>query len=137
MSIHEKKRMATSKAEEVLTQSDALFRALIDKSSDIIVLANAEGMLTYISSSITHIMGYSPEALLGRPALGLVHPDDLALMQQVSAAIRQSPGTSLRAEYRLQCMDGSWRWFEGVGTNLLDDLQVGAIIGNFRDITER
>lgn len=89
MPIHGKKRMATSKAEEVLTQSNALFRALIDKSSDIIVLANEEGMLTYVSSSITHIMGYSPEELVGSPALGLVHPDDLAVMHQVSGAIRQ------------------------------------------------
>ena len=61
MSIFGKKRIVPSKAQEVLTQSDRLFRALIDKSSDIIVLANAEGTLTYSSSSITHIMGYTPE----------------------------------------------------------------------------
>ena len=82
-------------------------------------------------------MGYRPEELVGSDALALVHPDDLPMMQQVSEAIRQSPGKSVSAEYRLRCKDGSWRWFEGVGTNLLDDPRVGAIVGNFRDITER
>jgi PAS domain-containing protein len=101
MSILGKKRIVPSKAQEVLTQSDRLFRALIDKSSDIIVLANAEGTLTYSSSSITHIMGYTPEELVGTDSLALVLRDDLAKMQQVSEALRQSPGTSLKAEYRI------------------------------------
>ena len=137
MSILGKKRIVPSRAQEVLAQSDALFRALVDKSSDIMVLANAEGTLTYVSSSITRIMGYRPEELVGSDSLALVHPDDLPMMQQVSEAIHGTPGKSVSAEYRLRCKDGSWRWFEGVGTNLLDDPQVGAVVGNFRDITER
>src|SRR6266702_6422836 len=51
--------------------------------------------------------------------------------------IGQSPGKSLSAEYRLCCKDGSWRWFEGSGTNLLHVPGIEAIVGNFRDVTER
>jgi two-component system, OmpR family, phosphate regulon sensor histidine kinase PhoR len=137
MSINEQKHFVTSKAEEVLKQSDALFRALIENSSDIVVLINVEGIVTYVSPSITPIMGYTPEKIVGKHALVLVHPDDLDRMQILFQGIFQSPGKSLRAKYRLRCQDGSWRWFEGVGTNLLDDPQAGAIVGNFRDITER
>jgi PAS domain S-box-containing protein len=74
---------------------------------------------------------------MGCSALVIVHPDDLLMMQQVLGGILQSPGSSLSAEYRLRCKDGSWRWFEGRGTNLLHDPDVGAIVGNFRDITQR
>ena len=137
MSIDEQKRSASPRAEEVLKQSETLFRALIENSSDILVLLNVQGLVTYVSPSITHIMGYTPGEILGRYALDLVHPDDLDHMQQLFQHIFQFPGKSLRAEYRLRCADGSWRWFEGVGTNLLADPEVGAIVGNFRDIAER
>src|SRR5205807_4536786 len=36
---------------------------------------------------------------------------------------------------RLRCKDGSWRWFEGNGTNLLRVPGIGAIIGHFHDIS--
>jgi len=58
-------------------------------------------------------------------------------MQWVLGEIRRSPGKSLRAEYRLRSKDGSWRWFEGSGTNLLQVPGIGAIVGTFRDITKR
>ena len=41
------------------------------------------------------------------------------------------------AEFRLRHADGTWRTIEAVGQNLLSDPSVGAIIANYRDITER
>ncbi len=58
-------------------------------------------------------------------------------MQNLFRGILQSPGKSLHAEYHLQCQDDSLHGFEGVETNLLDEPQGEAIIGKFRDITER
>jgi PAS domain S-box-containing protein len=40
-------------------------------------------------------------------------------------------------EYRFRHKDGSWRWLESIGTNLLDDPDVGEFVVNSRDITER
>ena len=47
------------------------------------------------------------------------------------------PGERVTAQYRLRHKDGSWRWVEAVGTNLLDDPSVKAIVVNHRDITEQ
>src|SRR4051812_45184044 len=52
-------------------------RPYIEKCSDIVAFINAEQKVTYISPSITSIMGYSPEEIVGCYALALVHPDDL------------------------------------------------------------
>lgn len=137
MSTTDRNSIVHLNAQETLIQNGALFRALIENSSDIIVLLNDQGLVTYISPSITPVMGYSAEGLLGHHALELVHPDDLERMQHLFVDVLHSPRQSLRTEYRLQCQNGSWRWFDGVWTNLLDDPQVEAIVGNFRDITER
>lgn len=47
------------------------------------------------------------------------------------------PGTSRRVEFRFRHKDGSWRHFEGIGNNLLEDPVVEGIVVNSRDITER
>ncbi|HEV8538630.1 MAG TPA: PAS domain S-box protein, partial [Bacteroidota bacterium] len=44
---------------------------------------------------------------------------------------------SVTVVYRFRHQDGSWRWMEGVGTNMLDEESVRAIVVNTRDITER
>ena len=39
-------------------------------------------------------------------------------------------------EFRVKHADGSWRWIEAVGKNLLDDPAVGGVVVNYRDITD-
>jgi PAS domain S-box-containing protein len=118
-------------------RSDKLFRVLIEQSSDIVVLTNAEGLIMYISPSVTPIMGYTPDELIGRCALAFIHNEDLALIQERLKELVRTPGQRMRVEYRLRCKDGSWRWFESAATNLLHEAGVEAIVKNFRDITER
>ncbi len=66
-----------------------------------------------------------------------VHPDELEYTRQRLNDLLGHPGEVITVEYRLRHKDGSWRWMEGTATNLLHDLVIGAIVVNFRDITER
>ena len=52
-------------------------------------------------------------------------------------AILDGPGASASAQYRIRRKDGSWLWMEGTATNHLDESAIGAIVGNYRDISER
>jgi len=47
------------------------------------------------------------------------------------------PYSAATAEYRYRHADGSWRYLEAVGRNLLDDEAVRGIVVNYHDITER
>jgi PAS domain S-box-containing protein len=123
--------------EEVLRHNQQRSRPHIENCSDIVTFINAEQKVTYVSPSITAIMGYSPEEIVGYHALALVHPDDLNALQRLLGELEQTPGKSLSAKSRLRCKDGSWRWFEGTGTNLLHVPTIEAIIGTFHEITER
>jgi PAS domain S-box-containing protein len=117
--------------------SAACFRALIERSFDALALIGADGIILYASPSTSRILGYTPAELVGRPALESMHPDDLPRMAELFAQLVQSPGRSITSPYRYRHKDGSWRWLEGTGTNLLGEPAVRAIVANYRDITEQ
>lgn len=114
-----------------------LFRALIEKGTDGIALCNADANITYISPSTKQILGYEIDEMLGHSPWEYMHPDDLQRMQMVFLDIVSTSGNVGKAEWRKRHKDGSYRWLEGVGTNLLDDPAVNAVVVNFRDITEK
>ena len=113
-----------------LRASEQHFRALIEKSSDAIVLVDTNGELLYVSPSTKRLLGYTPEELIGHSAFELIHPEDRETVVQALAAIVQEPGKGPKVEFRARHQNGSWRWIEGIGTNLLEDPNVGAIVGN-------
>jgi PAS domain S-box-containing protein len=130
--ITERKR-----AEETVRISEARFRSLISNATDIITILDADGVIHYQSPPIERILGYHREELLGRNAFELVHPDDRLATWAVFEQALADPTLEPTVEFRFQHSDGSWRWLESTGTNLLDDPNVGGFVVNSRDITER
>jgi diguanylate cyclase (GGDEF)-like protein/PAS domain S-box-containing protein len=124
-------------AEEALRKSRARFRSLIQNSSDIITLLEVDGTIRYESPSIERILGYEPEELVGENVFDYVHPEDLERVLEVLAEGLADPKLRPSVEYRFRHKDGSWRWLESIGANLLDDPDVGELVVNSRDITER
>jgi len=117
--------------------SEGRFEALVHEASDIIVVADTSGRLTYVSPAFERILGLSASAFRIESATDLMHPADLAGMQARSLEIRSASGHGMRAELRLRHADGSWRWFEVKVTNHLENPRVCGIVGNLHDITER
>src|SRR2546429_448594 len=72
-----------------------------------------------------------------RSDFDLVHPDDRARALDLFGELMQRPGDLVRTELRALHKDGSWRHLEAVGVNRLDDASIGAIVVNYRDITDR
>jgi PAS domain S-box-containing protein len=75
--------------------------------------------------------------MVGDDNLHRIHPDDRAHVQAAYASLFAAPGTRASATYRIRHRDGSWRWFESFGANMLSDPCVAGIIVNSRDVTER
>ncbi len=125
------------RAEAELRDSEKRFRALIEYSSDEVSLITADGRLLYESPSASPTLGYTPNQFLGQDMFQLVHPDDLERVRGQFARLTQEPGRHLRDQFRLRHSSGEWRWMEAVGTNLLTESAVQAIVINYHDITER
>jgi PAS domain S-box-containing protein len=121
----------------MLRNSEIRFRALIEHSGDSIALVNEDNKILYVSPSVASVEGYAPEELIGRSGLEYTHPDDLPLVQDVVRQLMADPGKPIPVLWRRRHKDGHWLWLEGTATNLLGNPAVGAIVTNYRDVTER
>jgi PAS domain S-box-containing protein len=113
------------------------FQALVEHAEDWIVVLDAQGVIAYASPSIERVLGYRPEKRVGRLSLELVHPDDRPRVQAGLDDLLRCPGGTARVEARLRHQDGSWRVFDAVGRNLLDEPSVRGLVVHARDITEQ
>lgn len=125
------------KTDDTLKNSELRFRSLIEKGNEIIALHDLQGRIEYMSPSIQAILGYPAEDRVGKSAFEYTHPDDIAVLKAKLNKLLENPGSSATAQWRQQHANGSWRWMEGVATNLLKDPAVNAVVHNFRDITRQ
>ncbi len=125
------------RADEALRQSERRFRTLVEKSSDAISLVNAEGKVFYSSHAVSPIFGYTLEERIGKNVFELVHPEDIPRTVPLFQGLLKTPFGSAFTELRYRHKNGSWRWIEALGTNLLEDPAVRAVVINYRDITDR
>ena len=114
-----------------------LFQALVEHSSDAIVLVDATGRVLFLSQTSERLLGHPIAERLGKSAFEHVHPDDVAALEEVFAELLRLPRVPRTIVVRIMHRDGSWRHIEAVAINRLDDPAVGAVVANFRDITER
>ena len=128
-------------SEEALAASEARHRLFADNATDLIMLSDRDGQLTYISPSVARVTGYLPEVLVGRLIKDMVHPEDWPEMQDIGDLLYagQILGDAPRVEYRARHKDGRWLWFE-TRTSLIRDPQTGAPTGTLdvaREVTAR
>ena len=126
------------RTEEKLRQDEQRFRAFVENSSDIIAIINLEGIITYINPAVEKILGFKPEERIGAKGFELIHQDEIKLLaDSFNALARDKNAPVMQGEMHLRHKDGSWRTVEAVGSNLVNNNVVEAVIVNYRDITER
>jgi diguanylate cyclase (GGDEF)-like protein/PAS domain S-box-containing protein len=130
-------RRAHRQAAEALRRSEAHFRALIETAQGLITIMDADGKVRYESPTLTRILGYLPEELVGRNALELIHPEDVGYVGALLASKLGHAGAVQGATFRIRHKDGSWRVFESVAENLVDDPDIRGVVVTSRDITEQ
>ena len=118
-------------------ESEGFLRALIQSTSDIVVVLDAEGAVRYENSAVERILGYRTEERIGTSAFDRVHPDDVERVREEFARALARPGINPPMRFRMRHADGSWRHIETVRNNLLDDPVVRGMVNVSRDVTER
>jgi len=112
------------------------FQALVEHSADGILLSTSNGAIAYASPSAARMFGRAASELVGTHFRQYTHPDDLAAAAEHRRRLldRSAAAPAVR---RLVRPDGSFRWIEVMATNLLDSPEIGAVVANIRDVTDR
>lgn len=132
-------------AEEAVEASERRYRLVAENVSDVIWTADLELRRTYVSPSITRVLGYAPDELVGKSIYATANPAAAAAGQRVleeelaaERAGRTDPFAARVAVLEAHRKDGSTVWVE-VTTSFIRDRagQAVGILGLTRDITER
>lgn len=123
------------RTEEALRRSEERLRRLVQSSSDLIVMLDGVGVVTYENPAVQRVLGHESGRSIGRHPFDLVHPDDVDRLRR--AVLEQLAGGSAEVlECRVRRADGNWCDLEVTLSNLIDDPAAG-LLAVGRDVTER
>ena len=124
-------------AEEALQEKTALLQNITDNISDLVSLTDMTGCYKFLGAS-HKILGYDPDALIGKNVLDFVHPDDHAEISAAFQTFVSNLKNDRKVEYRYRCADGRYLWLETVGRLICSEKGAPIeILFSTRDITER
>jgi diguanylate cyclase (GGDEF)-like protein/PAS domain S-box-containing protein len=111
--------------------------ALLRHGSDIVLVVSRTGKVLDVTPAISRVLGWDPEQLLHVSLFEIVDLADRSTVADQLEEAAARPGLTRTTEFRVRHVDGSIRWMEVTGNNLLDDPAVSALVITARDVTER
>lgn len=124
-------------AENALINNEKRFRSLVQNSTDIITILDANGTIKYESPSFYRIFGYKEEDVLEKNALDFIHPEDLKDIIEPFNMLKEATEIITIADFRFKDVYGNWIYLESKGYNLLHDDTIHGFVINSRDITDQ
>jgi len=109
---------------------------LIENLIDIVTELDVVGNILYESPSVTGVLGYTQEELIGRNAFSLIHPLDVPRVMPIFMVALANPGIPHSARFRFKHRNGSWRMLESVGKSIAKEGEGRHIVVTSRDITD-
>ena len=122
-------------AAERLGASERRYRALIEKSLEMVILLDAAGRITFWPPSAVVALGWPAGEVTGTPLVDLLHPGDQERFEGELARQATVYDKSALVPLRARHARGGTRLLEGVVRDLQDDPAVGAFVVNLRDVT--
>lgn len=126
----------------MLHGQEVKLKLIAENTSDMIFLMDAEGQVTFVSPSLTRILGYSIDEFLhdhclyGQLAQQVIHSDDIT---QVTFKYEWGMinKVSFQVEYRVRHKEGYWIYLESHVRPILEEDRLVGLVMIARDITER
>jgi diguanylate cyclase (GGDEF)-like protein/PAS domain S-box-containing protein len=124
-------------AESTLSLSEERFRSLISNTLDATLVISDDGLFTYVSPSVTRLLGYEPSELVGKRANDFSHPEDQDIVRDHFHDEENLKAGSALLQFRMVRKDGTVCDVEAGVVDMRQNPSVGGFVANVRDITER
>ncbi|MGD1804271.1 EAL domain-containing protein [Dapis sp. BLCC M126] len=140
--LQQKKLVEKAHAEllkqQTLRESEKRFRALIENSTDIIMILNSDGNVIYSSPSAQKFLDNFDENYSNISIFNIIHVNDRQLVRHtLQKAVKNSLEKQYIKEFKIKDEQHKWQVFEAVFTNLTSDSYIEGIVVNCHNITER
>ncbi len=123
-------------SEAALRTSEARYRGLVESQHELVVRMDAAGRFTFVNDAYAAKFGTTRQALLGRPFLELVHPDDHSRISTAMAGMAKPPHRTFIEVRNLTAAGVRWvAWDGGVVVDADGRMVEAQAVG--RDVTER
>jgi two-component system, cell cycle sensor histidine kinase DivJ len=125
------------RAERDARESERHYRLLAESSFDMLVRFDPVWQRrTYISPAVRRLYGYEPEEAMAMSAEEIIHPDDMAGVQEALSRLQQ--GEVAPVTYRGRRNDGTYIWVEAsLKRSLNPETGVTEVVAVVRDVGER
>jgi PAS domain S-box-containing protein len=120
---------------EALKKNEALFRALVQDSSEALLLLDRDRKVIFASNSLARVSGYSPEERIGSYSGTVILPEDLPIALAATDEALAAPGRAVGFSVRVIHKAGHIIWTQATLRNCLDDPAIRAIVLNYKDVT--
>lgn len=121
-----------------LHESEARYRLIAENGRDMILFADGQGVIRFVSPSCSVLLGFPPEALRGASVADLIFPIDRHVFENFLAGLQAG---QLEADFRHRAIraDRDLIWVEVSARAVLDPIRRKAIgfIAGLRDVTAR
>ena len=112
--------------------------AMVEHSSDVVILADANGRISYASPGMRSTLGYEPASWPGRHLIEVIAEDEReAADRHFRRLVEAGNGGTVEFDTSLLHFDGQHRSATVVIANLMGGSAVDGIVATFRDVTEQ
>ncbi len=133
---NELEELVIERTEEIAVR-EKRFKSLIENDYTITALLDENFNTIYRSPSAESILGWTEEERKNMPIEEVTHPDEYEQQRSIMKELIANPGKPIHSIFRSKHKKGHYIWVESVAVNRLNDPNVGAIVINMHDITER
>ena len=113
------------------------YEAFVENSLDMTTHMDTDGNVLYLSPAAERGMGRDAEARRGGGGFEYIHPEDRdGMAEEFRGFIEDPEKETTEVVYRSQREDGEYIWLETVAVDMTDT-DIGGVIANSRDVTER
>lgn len=125
------------KAEEVLSFSEARYKALFRDNPTMIFTLDTEGKILAVNPFAASRLGYTVHELEGQQVMNLFHEDDRAAMAQQLQMCLENPDEVHRWLFRKIHKDGTLLWVEEIAQTVISLEGALNVLVVCQDVTER
>jgi len=98
--------------EKKLKLSEERYRIIVENTSDVIVVSDSNGKITYVSPSCKKLFGYEAEEFIGKTPwqMKIIHPEDVGFVSSYHRSVAEKGFTDKPIEFRIITKDGKIKW---------------------------